>query len=168
MDRRYSPISDMYGMAPDGPFRRRKTRTWIYVLLTIAGFFALQSIQPVMRLRPDPPQSLGGASLSPVDLAHASQPQIARACWDYAVASVQNVFPYGGDLPTSPPAPLVRRRGNASAVDLQCWPGLRRAWKQPQSWVRSYKWSTAWVTDPNGPVQGTISQALEWFGIKPW
>lgn len=168
MDRKYSPIHDLYGVAPDDSSDRRKNRTWLYVLLTIAGFFVLQSVQPVMRLRQQPPQSIVDASLSPGELPDASQLQAASACWDYAVASVQNVFPYGGDLPTNPPPPLVNGPGKASAVGVQCWPRLRKVWSQPQYWVRSYRWSTEWLTDPDGPVQGTISHLLNWLGIRSW
>lgn len=167
MDRRYSPISDMYGVAPDDPSTGRKSRSWLYVLLIIAGFFVIQSVQPVMRLRPNPPQSVIGANLSSAELPDESQVQMARACWEYAVASVQNFFPYGGNLPADPPAPLVSIPAEASAIGVRCWPSLRKAWSQPQSWVRSYRWSTDWITDPNGLVQRTISHALNWLGIGP-
>lgn len=168
MDRRYSPISDMYGVAPDDPSRRRKNRTWLYVLLTIAGYFVFQSIQPVMRLRPNPPQFLIDAKLSPGELAHGSQMKIANSCWNYAIASVQNLFPYGGDLPANPPTSLVSIPREISAMGVECWPSLRKAWGEPQSWVRSYKWSTGWITDTEGPVQRALSHTLNWLGIKAW
>jgi len=166
MNRRYSPISDMYGVPPDDPSTRRKSRVWRYVLLIVAVYFIFQSIQPVMRLRPSPLQSVVGANVSPGELADKPQLQRAKTCWDYAVASVQDVFSYGGNLPANPPAPLVRIPARASARGAQCWLRLRQAWTQPQSWVRSYRWSTEWITDATGPVQGTISHALNRLGMR--
>jgi hypothetical protein len=167
MDRRCSPISDLYGLPPDDSPTRRKGRAGRYFLLLIAAYFIFQSVQPVMRLRPNPPRSVAGADLGRGGLADGAQLRMARSCWDYAVASVQNVFPYGGDLPSNPPSPLVSIPTEPSAMGSQCWPRLRQAWTQPQSWVRSYRWSTEWITDPNGPVQGTISHALNWLGVRP-
>ena len=166
MDRRSSPITDMYGITPEDYPPPRKSYTWLYVLLTIAGFFVFESIQPVMRLRPDPPPSVVGAGLNPNEASHESQMRTARACWDYAIASVQDVYPYGRDLPGNPPSGSKGKSGKASAISELCWPRLRNAWGQPESWVRSYEWSTDWLTDPNGPFQQAIFNVLNRFKIR--
>jgi hypothetical protein len=166
MDRRSSPIIDLYGAEPEDHSPRRKSHTWLYVLLTIAGFFVFGSIQPVMRLRPDPPPSVVGASLNSGKISHESQMRTARGCWDYAINSVQDLYPYGRVLPINPPASLRGRSGRASAISALCWPRLRNAWDQPGSWVRSYEWSTHWLTNPDGPFQRTIFNILNRFGIS--
>jgi hypothetical protein len=166
MDRRYSPIIDMYGAAPEGHPPRRKSHTWLYVLLTIVAFFAFASIRPVMRLRPDPPPSVVGARQAPAKASQGSQMRMAKACWDFAIVSVQEVYPYGRDLPKNPPPALTRKLGKVSDLSALCWPGLRTAWSQPESWVRSYGWSTDWITSPDGPVQRTIFNILNQFGIR--
>lgn len=166
MDRRSSPITDMYGATPEEPSPRRKSRTWLYVLLTIAGFFVFESIQPVMRLRPDPPPAVVGANLNQGKPPDASQMRMARACWDYAITSLQDIYPYGQDLPRKPPPALNRKIIGVSAISELCWPRLRNAWSQPGSWVRSYEWSTDWLTNPDGPLQRTIFKILNRFGLR--
>ena len=156
----------MYGASAEDYSPRRKSHTWLYVLLTIAGFFVFGSIQPVMRLRPDPPPSVVGASLNPGESSHESQMRTARVCWDYAIASVQDVYPYGTDLPRNPSSALKSKSGKASAISALCWPRLRNAWNQPRSWVRTYEWSTDWLTNPDSPLQRTIFNILNRLGLN--
>jgi hypothetical protein len=165
MDKRYSPIVDMYGAVPDAPSPRGKDRFWLYVLLTIVSFFAIESIRPVMRLRPTPPPSVVGNSLSHDGDQIASQQRMARGCWDYAITSLQNVYPYGSDLPRDPPPRISHRNGTSSVVSALCWPRLRVAWTQSESWVRSYEWSTDWATNPRSPFRQAIHNALNRVGI---
>ncbi len=165
MDRRSSPITDLYGASPEDYSPRRKSHTGLYVLLTITGFFVFESIQPVMRLRPDPPPSVIGASLSLDEASHASQMRTARTCWDYAIASVQGDYPYGRALPRNPPSKFKGKSGKASAISALCWPRLRNAWSRPESWVRTYEWSTDWLTNPDAPFQRTIFNILNRFTI---
>ena len=166
MDRRSSPIIDLYGSTAEDYSPRRRSYSWLYVLLTIVGFFVFESIQPVMRLRPDPPPTVVGASLKPGEAYSESQMRTARVCWDFAIASVQDVYPYGRDLPRNPPAAFQSKSGKASAVSELCWPRLRNAWNEPESWVRSYEWSTDWFTNPDGPFQRTIFRTLNRFGVR--
>lgn len=166
MDKRYSPIIGMNGAAPEDHSPRRKSHPWLYVLLTIAGFLVFESIQPVMRLRPDPPPSVVGANPNPGESSHESRMRTARACWDYAIASVQDVYPYGRNLPINPPPALKSKSGKASATSTLCWPRLRNAWGRPESWVRSYEWSTDWLTNPDSPFQRTIFNMLNRVGIS--
>ena len=165
MDRRSSPITDLYGSSPED-YSPRRSHTWLYVLLTIAGFFVFESIQPVMRLRPDPPPSVVGATLKPGEASHESQMRTARACWDYAITSVQDVYPYGSDLPKNPPSRFKKKYGRAPALSELCWPRLRNAWGRSDSWARSYKWSTDWFTNPNSPFQRAIFNTLNRLGIN--
>ena len=160
MDRRSSPINDLYGISPEDHSPPRKSHALLYLLLTAAGLFAFESIQPVMRLRPDPPPAVIGTSLDPDEAAHDSQIQMARVCWDYAIASVENVYPYGMELPRNPPIGSKSKSGKATAVSTLCWPRLRNAWSRRESWVRSYRWSTDWLTNSDSHFQRTIFDIL--------
>jgi len=166
MDRRYSPITDLYGTAPQDEPPRRRSHTALYVLLALAGVFLFESIQPVMRLRPDPPYSVVGARLNNDESHYELQLRMARACWAYAIESVQNLYPYGGSLPQDPPAATHSRTQKASALSKLCWPRLRNAWTQPESWERSYEWSTDWITNPDSSFRQIISKALDSLGIN--
>jgi hypothetical protein len=165
MDRRNSPIVDIYEATPNDPSLRGKSLAWLYILLTIVAFFALESIRPVMRLRPAPPAYVLGETLSHAGNQHDSQHPMSQACWDYAVTSLQNVYPYGSDLPHDPPPTVSRRITTSSAVGELCWPGLRKAWTQPESWGRSYEWSADWATDPHSPFRESIHNALVRLGL---
>lgn len=163
MDRRSSPITDLYGATlPETP-RKRGGRGWQVVLLFLAGLFILESIRPVMRLRPTPPPSVVSASLSPNGIKTQSQDRMAKACWDYATAYLQQSYPYGESLPKNPPLATRNSRGNASAISVLCWPRLRTAWTQNESWVRRYEWSTEWVTDPKGTFQKTLRDIIDFL-----
>ncbi|HKT12672.1 MAG TPA: hypothetical protein VJW77_12690 [Terriglobia bacterium] len=165
MDRRSSPINDLYGTSPEDRSPQHKSHAWLYVLLTVAGFFVFESVQPVMRLRPDPPPSVIGTSLDPSEASHDSQIQMARVCWDYAIASVENVYPYGRELPRNPPIGPKSKSGKPTAMSALCWPRLRNAWSRRESWVRSYRWDTDWLTNSNSPFQRTIFDILNKLSI---
>ena len=162
MDRRSSPITGLYEVAPEAEPRRQKSHTWLYVLLTIGGFFVFESITPVMHLRPDPPPSVLGSRNNQT----ASQSHMARACWGYAIGSVQKAYPFGTFLPKDPPAKLRRRTAHSADLSVLCWPKLRVAWTQQESWVRSYEWSTDWLTDSNGSFQIQLRNLLNYIGIS--
>ena len=162
MDRRYSPISDLYGPAPDDTPRKRGGRTWLYVLLILAGLFVFESLVPVMRLRSEPPSAFAGAQAE----GDQSQSQITRACWNYGIESVQHAYPYGRGLPDNLPARLKGQTERDLDFRSRCWPMLRDAWTRPESWVEKYEWDTSWVTDPNDWLQQTIRKVLTILGIN--
>lgn len=165
MDRRYSPITDLYGAEPQNTPPRR-SRTGLYLLLALAGFFIFQSIRPVMHLRSDPPPSVVGARLNDNPPHYQSQLQTARACWAYAIDSVQNLYPYGSSLPKGPPKSARSRSLRPTALSELCWPRLRDAWTQPDSWKRSYEWSTDWLTNPDSPFRQTVDRVMSELGIN--
>lgn len=165
MDRRYSPITDLYGTAPQDKTPRRRSRAGLYLLMGLAGFFIFQSIQPVMRLRPDPPPSVVGARLNDNASRDQYQLQMARACWEYAVDSVQNLYPYGSYLPKAPPKAARSRNLRPTALSELCWPRLRNAWTQSASWKRSYQWSTDWMANPDSSFRQIVNKVLDALGI---
>jgi hypothetical protein len=162
MDRRYSPISDLYGPAPEEKPQKRSSNSWLYVLLALVGFFVFESLVPVMRLRSAPPAAFTGAQAGAVQ----SKPLMTRACWEFGVKFVQNAYPYGRRLPDSLPPGLKGRTEKDTDFRSRCWPRLRDAWTQPGSWVEKYKWDTSWVTDPNDWFQQTLHKALTILGIN--
>lgn len=166
MDRRYSPITDLYGTAPQDEPPRRRSYTVLYVLLVVAGLFVFESIRPVMRLRMDPPPSVVGAKLNNDASHYQSQLRTARACWAFAIDFVQNLYPYGKSLPKSPPPATHSRIGKASALSQLCWPRLRVAWTQRKSWKRSYELSTDWIYNPESSFRRTLHKVMDAFGIN--
>ena len=162
MDRRYSPISDLYGSAPEEKPQKHGSHTGLYVLLILAGFFVFESLVPVMRLRSEPPSAFGGARAG----RDESQLLMKKACWDFGVESVQHVYPYGRGLPDSLPARLKGQTERDLDFRSRCWPMLRDAWPRPESWVEKYEWDTGWVTDRNGWVQQTLRKVLSILGIN--
>lgn len=166
MDRRYSPITDLYGTAPQDTPPRRRSRTGLYLLLAVAGFFVFESVQPVMRLRPNPPPSVVGARLNDSTLRHHSQLRMAHACWAYAIDSVQDLFPYGSSLPKDPPPSARSGILKPTAIGELCWPRLRNAWPRPDSWKRSYEWNTGWITNPDSSFRKAVDRALSALGVN--
>lgn len=162
MDRRYSPITDLYGPASEETPPKRGSHTSIYVLLTLAGLFVFESLVPVMRLRSQPPAAFAGAHAG----ADQSKTLITRACWKFGVESVQGVYPYGQGLPESVPPRLQGLTEKDSDFRSRCWPRLRDAWTRPESWVEKYEWDTTWITDRNGWVQQSLRKGLSVLGIN--
>jgi hypothetical protein len=165
MDRRYSPINDLYGATPEDESPKKRRHVFLFVLLALAGVFVYNSIRLVMRLRPDPPPAVVGARLNPGEAAYRSQERMARACWDYAIESVQKDYPYGQGLPNNPPPGSNNRTGKPSAISTLCWPRLRLVWTRRESWVRSYEWDTDWITDPRGSLQRTLHDILKFLDV---
>lgn len=165
MDRRYSPIDDTYGAASGKEPPSYGRRVLLSVLLVLAGLFLYNSIDVVMRLRSDPPRSVVGARLNSDAAAFRSQQRMARACWNYAVVTVQKEYPFGQSLPANPPPGSRSGAGNPSAISVLCWPRLRLVWTRRDSWVRSYEWNTAWLTNPRGTFQRTLHRILDFLNV---
>jgi len=165
MDKRSSPIMDMYGVNPPTP-PKREWRMWVLVLLVLAGFFLYESVHPVMRLRPDPPPAVVGARSNSNDTVHRTQERMAQACWEYATRFLQKNYPYGQSLPQSPYAGLGNPNERALAIRVQCWPRLRGVWTQEESWVQSYEWSIDWLTKPQSSFRRTIRYVCNILGIS--
>lgn len=162
MDRRYSPVNEIPSSSlsnePHGFWRR----FFLLILLVIAGLFTYNSLRIVMRLRSDPPPAVVGARLSSDDAAYQSQKRMAQACWNYALVTVQQEYPFGQSLPKYPP----RGISGPSAISIACWPGLRNVWTRSDSWVRKYEWDTSWLTNPNGSFQLTLHRVINFFNVS--
>ena len=165
MDRRSSPIIDTVGASSANGSSRYWRNVLLFVLLVLAGVFFYNSVNVVMRLRPDPPPFVVGARLSPDEAAYRSQERMARACWDYAIESVQKDYPFGQSLPKNPPRKSGNRTRNPSAISVLCWPMLRVAWTRQESWVKSYRWNTDWITSSQSPFQRTLHRILDFLDV---
>lgn len=163
MDKRSSPIGDMYGTSPQDEVPKRGGHTWLWVLLLLVGFFVFESLQPEMRLRSDPPSSFVGAKLTSSKAEYRSQVRMAKACWDYAIRSLQDSYPYGQSLPRRPPHSAGSSIGKATAISVLCWPRLRVAWTQQESWVKKYEWDTSWISNPDSSFRQTIENAMNFL-----
>lgn len=165
VDRRSSPIID----TDETPSANGSPRYWrnvlLSVLLVLAGVFFYNSIYVVMRLRPDPPPFVIGAKLSSDKAAYRSQVGMARGCWDYAIGSVQKDYPFGRSLPKNPPPRFKNGTRNPSEVSVLCWPRLRVAWTRRESWVRSYRWNTQWITNSQRSFRRTLHRILEFLDV---
>lgn len=161
MDRRYSPISEIPGAAPRSEPTSYWQRVLMVILLVIGGLFAYNSLHIVMRLRSDPPLAVVGARLNPDSAAYHSHKLMAQACWNYAIVTLQQEYPYGRSLPVHPPSGL----GNPSAISALCWPRLRDVWTKPDSWVRTYDWDMDWLTDPSGSFQQTLHRIIDFLNV---
>jgi len=83
----------------------------------------------------------------------AAEGPAALAYWDCARQVVQAKHAYGTPLPASPPpefniakADLPRgSSGKSNEARLLYWSKLQEAWGLPQSWDKTYEWSTYWV-----------------------
>ncbi len=165
MDRRSSPIIDTDGAPSANESSRYWRNVFLFVLLVLAGVFFYNSIYTVMRLRPDPPPFVVGARLSQDEAAYLSQERMARACWNYAIESVQKDYPFGQSLPKNPPPRSGKRTGNPSAISILCWPRLRVAWTRRESWVESYEWNTDWITSSQSSFQRTLHRILDFLDV---
>lgn len=161
MDRRYSPITDLYGTTPPEKPRRDRGYGWLIVLLVVGGVFVTESLQIGMRLRSVPPPGFVGARLHSDETAYHAQERMAQDCWDYAVQHLQDKYPYGQLLPESPTVGVLK----APAIRIQCWPRLQRAWTQKESWKRTYRWNTDWIGELEDSLTTTLRHLWDSFRL---
>ena len=120
-------------------------------LLVAAGFFIMQSLSPIYRLRPVMPADFVDAPSSSTAEKRAAEQSLARAYWDCAVNQIQWRYGYGYRLPQDPPSDfIITSLGESSADPLiraRYWLMLQRVWYVPDNWTKSYRWDTRWLTD---------------------
>ncbi len=130
---------------------RRRVGLWLILagLLLVLGYF---SIQPVMRLAPNPPPEFFEVRSNWDQQQREAEEQLARAYWERAVTVVQREHAYGLELPEQPPPEFqVETRHLIGSVNVEpsseerYWQKLRKAWYLPHAWRRSYKWNRDWA-----------------------
>ncbi len=133
-------------------YKPKRHYGWLLLALA-AGIFAVLSIRPVMRLKGRPPAEFVEMPESWSAERRAAEGPAALAYWECAQQIVQAKYVYGTPLPASPPpefsiakADLPRgSSGKSNEERLRYWSRLQQVWSLPQSWDKSYEWSTDWV-----------------------
>ncbi|HUU12817.1 MAG TPA: hypothetical protein VM182_03795 [Terriglobia bacterium] len=141
-------------MAADKVVEYKSKRHYGWLLLALVlGVFAVLCIRPVMRLKQKPPTKFLEMPEKWSAERRAAEAPAALAYWECARQVMQGKYTYGTPLPTLPPpefniakADLPRgSSGKSNEVRLLHWTKLQQAWALPQSWDKTYEWSTYWV-----------------------
>jgi len=91
-----------------------------------------------------------------------AEERLAQEYWSCALTVIQWKYPYGLQLPDSPPeqfrvyTELAPGSEPISSSRVRYWHRLQRVWLQPSSWVTSQTWSTDWLTKP-------FAKTLNWM-----
>ncbi|HUZ47008.1 MAG TPA: hypothetical protein VMW54_10265 [Terriglobia bacterium] len=141
----YSPINDLYGVAPRRRQPRQRSNAWLIALLVFAGVFFFESIRPVKRLRATAPSDFVHTRPDLGSTKATAQEQVARSYWDVAVEFVQKSYPFGSSLPSTPPSDFRLEEASQSGVRTVYWEKLREMWNRPEVWNTSFEWRTDWV-----------------------
>ena len=133
--------------------RKRKRHYGWWLLVLVVGVFAALCIRPVMRLKEKPPTKFLEMPERWSAERRAAEGPVALAYWECARFVVQTKYVYGTPLPASPPsefniakADLPRgSSGNSNEARVRYWSKLQEVWALPQSWDKTYEWSTYWI-----------------------
>ncbi len=123
---------------------RPRIPTWLLVVTALLIAFIGLSIQPVRRLKSNPPATFAAQDDAPEVAAYAAQ------YWRCARTTIQWKYMYGEALPDDPPpefvntadAPLPRRSAELRQL---YWGRLRRAWLVNDSWDTSLTFQLEWL-----------------------
>jgi hypothetical protein len=145
MSSTYSVINDLYGVGPTRQESERASGLGLFILVLLAGMFLYVSLQPVMRLRSEPPPAFlkGGAAASTAQAVNPTP--VAQSYWNTAAGYASGNYTYGQPLPARPPKDFTIAMGGNYATSALYWHRLRGLWNQPEIWVRSYQLDTGWV-----------------------
>lgn len=141
----YSVINELYGTENARRQPRREGSLGFYVLLALAGIFLFESVHPVMRLRSEPPPSFLIGKSARDARPSQSQENVARVYWNVAAGTVTERYSYGQLLPRNPPRDFTISQRDNYATRALYWQRLRGLWNQQETWVRSYRFDTAWA-----------------------
>jgi hypothetical protein len=123
----------------------------LVVLIPLLGVYL--STRPVMRLQVETPAQLVDQNPNWNAKRRAREEAVAQACWRVAVASLQQKYPFGSELPAEPPSEFQIENKyvppfSAKALSetrAHYWEKLRRIWVQRQSWEERHEWNTQWA-----------------------
>ena len=134
----------------------------LLILIVPAALFVYLSTRPHVRLRADMPPQFVDIPASAGPTQREAEERLAQEYWSCALTVIQWKYPYGLQLPDSPPeqfrvyTELAPGSEPISSSRVRYWHRLQRVWLQPSSWVTSQTWSTDWLTMP-------IAKTLNWF-----
>jgi general secretion pathway protein A len=115
--------------------------------------FIFLSIQPVMRLRPDPPAGFFEVRQDWSAKRRAAEDRLARSYWESAVLLLPSKYGFGAKLPDDPPPEFMvdetelAGAGPKSDTDARSryWRKFCQVAKLPQTWQESDVWNTHWL-----------------------
>ena len=108
---------------------------------------------PPMQLKADAPAEFIDQSPDWGATRRVREQEVAHAYWRVAVASLQERYPFGSELPPEPPsefqvskryAPLGGAKEFYETRD-RYWQKLRKTWMERTSWVESPDWDESWA-----------------------
>jgi hypothetical protein len=106
-----------------------------------------------MQLKADAPAEFIDQSPDWGATRRVREQEVAQAYWRVAVASLQERYPFGSELPPEPPnefqvskrdAPLGGAKDFSETRD-RYWQKLRKTWTERDSWVESPDWDEPWT-----------------------
>ncbi len=154
----YSPINDLYGVEPMRRRREQGSSAWLVIGIVLAGAFLYESIRPVKRLRAEPPSDFVAVSASIGPAKVKSQEHVARSYWDMAVEFLQDNYPFGSSLPSSPPSDFKLQNASESGGRILYWEKLRQVWKRPEAWNTSFEWNMDWLSNAFNSFEGVWNE----------
>ena len=147
MAKDYSAINDLYGVDPESRRPGRGGSVWLLIVIILGGLFFYESIRPARRLRDRPPSNFAQERAGMSSQQLREQERIARSYWELAVELVQEEYPFGATLPSSPPDDFIVQDESDAGARARYWNKLREIWDEPEIWVRRYAWDSGWVAE---------------------
>ena len=139
---------------------KRKLDRWLLIIVP-ALLIAYASSRPRLRLRVEMPEEFVDLSPSMSPKRQETEKQLAQQYWHCVLSEIQWRYPYGSDLPESPPAEFRIEKsaiaGSESALSrIRYWHQLQKVWVMPTAWTTSRSWSLDWLIDP-------LEEAGDWL-----
>jgi hypothetical protein len=133
-------------------YKPKRRYGWLLLVLVL-GVLVILCIRPVMRLKDKPPTEFLEMPEKWSAERRAAESPAAFAYWECARQVIQGKYAYGTPLPASPPAEFNIAKadlprgssGKSNEARLLYWSKLQKAWALPQSWDKTYEWSTDWI-----------------------
>ena len=112
------------------------------------------STRPVMHLQSEVPADFVEQSPSWSAKRRAREKDVAQGYWRVALASLEERYPFGSELPAEPPDEFQVENKSVPPVSPKAlaesrahyWEKLRRIWVDRQSWEEHHEWNTQWTT----------------------
>jgi len=126
--------------------------TGILLAITVPVLAVYLWPAPAMQLRAQPPAEFIDDSPNWGPARRGREQEMAQAYWQLALASLQQKYPFGSELPAEPPSEFDASKKYLPAVGAKAlsetrdhyWQKLRKVWVQRDSWVETSGWDAPW------------------------
>jgi hypothetical protein len=137
----------------------------LLILIVPVFIFIYFSTRATLVLQDEPPPEFLRMQSDWRPKRRVAEERMARAYWKRAVDEVQWRYTFGSNLPSDPPADFqISETGLSQPEDpgarVRYWQRLRQVWPLPDAWRKSYRWSTAWLTN-------ALASVGDWF-LRLW